>query len=209
MKILFVSDLFSESVSQVIEKLVQRVVKYRGTETSPMCTYSCILTFHGTIVSEILLNAVCDSGHPLLEGHAPMLALQQLSCHVVRLQASETDETLLRQHPNHRDRIGRRIRQPSLDDSSQINQGQQKLFEQSGRETSHGSTFSTTVSHVCPSPHSDLLFTCSGRSPSKLSSAQYYAQGLVAFVSSEPCLMCSMALLHSRSGRMMVCPVSN
>jgi tRNA(Arg) A34 adenosine deaminase TadA len=32
----------------------------------------------------------------------------------------------------------------------------------------------------------------------KLTESQYYATGAVAYLSSEPCIMCAMALLHNR-----------
>lgn len=156
------------------------------------CAGACILAQKGEIVSEVYLDNPFDDDHPLLQGHAPFIALQTLSRRILKLQAIETDESLLKQHPDKRNRIGRHISPFENDvNYSSIRNGQ------FSHKRSHEQLINFS-SHTSPHVHSDSLFLPLTHDHTILTSAQYYAQGLVAAVSSEPCVMCSMALLHSR-----------
>lgn len=138
------------------------------TTTTATCATYCIIQASGKTIVDHHSN---PSQHPL--HHAVMLTLDKLACLVKDLERIETSTAKLAQHPSARERFGKRG----------------IITTTKGNEPNE------------PSPlplYADWMFIESNDKAIKVDSTQYYAKDLTVYVNREPCVMCSMALVHSR-----------
>lgn len=186
----------SELVRGVIEMHLSKLKQDPDRGTS-YCAHSCMIALGKHRAAEAAEIIQEQSSHPL--GHAPMRALKVLAEAVTRLQEAETRVELIRQQPALRDRVGRRRSPNGVSSSSYSSQEETTSASSSSienvnqRKRPYPEEYSVAAT-APPAASSDHLFIAD----TPLLSSQYYATACVAYCSAEPCVMCSMGLLHSR-----------
>lgn len=178
-----------------------------SSSSHSFCAEHCVLCLGQTLLAAS--GCQPDSPSPLTESenavqhplyHAVIVALGRLSRTIRHSKRTETDELLRATHASQRERTGRRHYTPgTLSGSSLKRPFPSESADVSGSlpngYSGNGVTPEVVVStSVTASETADKLFL----SDEPMKSSQYYATGVVAYCSHEPCIMCSMALLHNR-----------